>query len=70
MTNPAIADVADTIALWIKTGIVAVDAWQELTGERRRFVTWAQVEDFMIGWSQGYCQPADDRQGILRLVAA
>lgn len=48
-----IGDVGDTIMLWQRDGLTAPQIWLLLRGEERNFVTWAQVEDFMIGWQQG-----------------
>lgn len=48
-----IMDVADTIMAWQRDGLTAPQMWLLLRGEERNFVTWAQVEDFMIGWQQG-----------------
>jgi len=47
----AIAD--ETISFWQECKIKPKDAWFALSGERRRYVNWAMVEDFMIGWQQG-----------------
>lgn len=48
-----IADVAETIMMWQRDGLTAPELWLVMTGQERNFVTWAQVEDFMIGWQQG-----------------
>jgi hypothetical protein len=48
-----IGDVSDTIMMWQREGLTAPQLWLLLRGEERNFVTWAQVEDFMIGWQQG-----------------
>jgi len=45
-----IADIARTIALWREWRLTPSLVWHALTGERRRYVAWGQVEDFMIGW--------------------
>lgn len=48
-----IADVATTITHWQREGLTAPELWLWLCHQERNFVTWAQVEDFMIGWQRG-----------------
>jgi hypothetical protein len=56
MNFVAIAD--ETIAFWRDHKITPCDAWFALTGERRNYVNWSMVEEFMIGWQQGEQQRA------------
>jgi hypothetical protein len=45
-------DVDRTVALWIRAGLSANEAWFELTRERRRYASWEAVRGWMMRWAR------------------
>lgn len=64
MNFVAVAD--ETISFWKDQKISPEDAWFSLTGERRQYVNWSHIEEFMIGWQQG---EERRRQQTIRRIA-